>query len=130
MNYVSSVLTQTYNTRLIKKVYRISFRTQPHFIPDTHFGKEYLLGLFRYEINLFYSLRHSSSQTKGFFFITFSKVRSKYGRCHKNAKGFQLIRSLLCGLCFHLLNVAGCINKTPKVLKSTRFLFYLLTPGR
>ena len=47
-----------------------------------------------------------------FPFYNVLKVRWNYRGHPKKIKVFHLIKTLVCTLCFHLLNVAGCINQT------------------
>ena len=36
-------------------------------------------------------------------------------------KVFQLIKTLVCTFCFHLLKIAGCIEQTSKAFKNIQF---------
>ena len=42
----------------------------------------------------------------------------------KKIKAFQLKKILVCTFCCHLLNVAGCLNKTSKTFETTNFWVY------
>ena len=39
----------------------------------------------------------------------------------RKRKAFQLIKTFVCALCFHLLTVVGCIKQTSKTFKITHF---------
>ena len=41
-------------------------------------------------------------------------------------KVFQLIKTVVCTFCFHLLKIAGCIEQTSKAFKNIQFWVYSL----